>query len=213
MAALARLSLKYLVSFFKVRGHCMSKIFLIIVLFISGCATTYELEQKSFKKVVDGQYPPISLLIDDGTGGSGNAYEYDSYIFQRFSESNLFQKVGSSHQAWPISILVEYNIDMNGNKAVYTTNFMASAATLFLLPVKEDLNHNLKVTINLNGNVKEYFYTDRIKKTSTILQAVGKDAFKSLHNLLNHFFSELQQDNILPIYRSKNKTPQKKLAL
>ena len=186
---------------------------LLILFLISGCATKNELTVKEFtSSVTSNKFVPIALFIDDGTNNSGNAYAYDHHIFERVKESNLFDKVGTSSAGWPYTIFLEFNTTNNGS-AADDIAFIASAATLFLLPTKSDFTFTLKATITgQNGLVKEYRYKDVREWIGGLWDANGKPMFDALDNLLNHFFIEIQNDNILPRVNEKNIQKSKDIA-
>lgn len=112
---------------------------LSVIILAAGCASTNELEQKTFSKTIDGQFVPASLLIDDGTNGSGNAVDYDARIYEHVQISNLFEHLGTSASS-EVSIFAKYNSSSNGSAAGDTTKLLVSAATLFLVPTRVDWN-------------------------------------------------------------------------
>lgn len=128
---------------------------------MSACVSTQQLETTSFEKPDQNKkLVPISLFIDDGTYNSGNAYLFDHHIFKRFKESEIFYKVGTQSGAWSYTLLVDFNSTSN-NSAADDVAFIASAATLFLLPTKSDFTFTLKVSVVSEGAlVKEYRYAD-----------------------------------------------------
>jgi len=170
---------------------------LMMIVLMVGCASTHELEKKTFAKTMDSQFVPVSLLIDDGTGGSGNAYPYDSYIHEHIQLSGLFKGLGSASSA-PVSIFVKYNRSSNGSTAGDTTKMLVSAATLFLVPTRVDWNYELVFTVTVNGVVKQYRYKDRVQRSMSIVDSGGKQEVKITQNLVNHFLEEIQKDGFIP---------------
>lgn len=172
-------------------------IWMCVFLYLAGCSTTNTLPAKEFRNHSTDAYVPITLFIDDGTRGSNNAYPYDRHIYERFQASGLFQQIGTSSKGWPYTIFVEFNVANNGD-ALSDAAFIASAATLFIVPTKADFTYTMKITVKADDAVKVYRYMDRIEYMSSILDADGHVSYETIDNLLNHFFEELQTDTVLP---------------
>ena len=117
------------------KGIRFKYIWMSVFLYLAGCSTTSVLPVKEFRNLSTDAYVPITLFIDDGTGGSNNAYPYDRHIYERFETSGLFQQIGTSSKGWPYTIFVDFDVINNGD-ALSDAAFIASAATLLLSLLK-----------------------------------------------------------------------------
>lgn len=180
----------------------MKKLILLSIIILAvGCASISELEQKAFSNTIDGQFVPVSVLIDDGTNGSGNAVDYDARIYEHIQASNLFKHLGASPSS-NVSIFAKYNSSSNGSAAGDTTKLLVSAATLFLVPTRVDWNYELVVMVRVNDDSKEYRYHDRVKRSVSIADSNGGQETEIMKNLMNHFLAEIQEDNFIPKVKS-----------
>ena len=70
----------------------MLRIFVLFMYFMTaGCSTVYSIEEKEFPSQVKPIFLPISVLIDDGTKGSQNAYPYDAEIYKEMLGFEIVQ--------------------------------------------------------------------------------------------------------------------------
>jgi hypothetical protein len=160
-------------------------------------------EKQSGKRSVE-KYVRVTLLIGDGTSGPDNTYTYNDHIYGRFEKSGLFEKIGAGSSGWPYTIFVNFNVVNNNDDSVSTAAYLASAATLFIVPTKADFTYTMKVTVTAGDAVKVYRYADRKEYMSSILDADDHITYGAIDNLLSRFFGELRRDKILPKVSSVN---------
>lgn len=66
----------------------------IFVAVSAGCSTTHSLALATVDHADKPLFAPVSVLIDDGTGGNGNAWPHDQEMYKQIDESGLFTALG-----------------------------------------------------------------------------------------------------------------------
>lgn len=176
---------------------------LSLALLLTGCATTQTLETAKFE-AGDNQLTDIRLYIDDGTGGNGNAYSYDYNMVEHFKKSGLFRSINERGSPYRIEAFLSTKRNVK-NEAAEFTYLMAQAATLFVLPSRENTTFKLDIAVMTPHGNKGYSYEDTREWTMSLLNPESlswefgsPQIYAAINNMLDHFFADLSKDGIIP---------------
>ena len=170
----------------------------ILVLFMyfmtAGCLTVYSIEEKEFPSQVKPIFLPISVLIDDGTKGSQNAYPYDAEIYKEMLSSGLFTSLSGLGSDYALTVSLD--VDRNTSQGW----FLLSSATMLLMPIPVDSDYSLDAQVWFGGVVvANYSYGMNEKGSMIPLMDVGlESAMRPYKLLLSHFLADLEKDRPLP---------------
>lgn len=165
-----------------------------IVLLVVGCATTYTLEPAVLEMPAKPIFGPVSAYVDDGTEGNGNAWAYDVEMYDALRQSGLFSSLGTFGGS--NELIVSLNVTRNSS----ALPALISAATVFVMPVPKDFDHQLLAVARVNGQVvKTYQYSIKEKSFKPpILDPMVKDAREAISILMSHLLADLARDKPFP---------------
>ena len=181
---------------------------LIVLIILGGCSTTQTL--KNANLIDDKQkLNDIRLYVDDGTGGNGNAYNYDYNIINHFRESNVFHTINTHSSPYKIEVFL--NVINNNTGGIHYAYELIRAGTLFAMPSKEDTTFKIEINVLYPNGKKSYKYEDRRTWVMSILnpqtiswEMDSPQRYKAINNMLDNFFVDLKKDNIIPYHQQSN---------
>jgi hypothetical protein len=164
---------------------------------LAGCSTHYSIEAKPMPSSTP-VFEPVSVFIDDGTQGSGNAYPYDHEMFNDLKASGLFSAMAGLGTDNQLIIKLQ---DENHHS---TFPALISSATLFILPIKTDKDITLLAQARRNGSaVAVYHYTMNLNSFGPpILDLSLKSYRRAIAILLSHLKADLARQPPFPVLRS-----------
>ncbi|HEX5677546.1 MAG TPA: hypothetical protein VFX91_06220 [Alcanivorax sp.] len=162
-----------------------------------GCSTHYSIEAAPMPSP-SPVFEPVSVFIDDGTQGSGNAYPYDREIFSDLQNSGLFSAMaglGADNQ-----LIIQ--LQDENHHSVFP--FLLSSATLFILPVKTDKDITLLAQARRHGaTVAAYHYDMKFSNFGPpILDLDLKSYRRAIAILVSHLKADLARQPPFPVLRS-----------
>jgi len=169
---------------------------------LAGCSTHYSIEAAPLP-ATSPVFGPVSVFIDDGTQGSGNAYPYDREMFSNLRNSGLFSAMAGLGADNQLIIQVQ---DKNHHSVL---PFLLSSATLFILPVKTDKDITLLAQARRDGvTVAAYHYDMNLSSfRPPILDLDLKTYRRALAILLSHLKADLARQPPFPVLRSTECCP------
>ena len=166
------------------------KAFLIVALgavVLSGCATTHSLPPTELH-YGDDYLPPIHVLTDDPLKGGE--------IRNSLRATGMFSDVISGQP--PTG---GYGLRVNFTQARDLPSFpvvMASALTLFLLPVGDGTDSQLGFTLTQDGKtLKRYDYRNKTQRYSWLLDRNNEAKQENLDRITRAFAHDVQQDGLI----------------
>jgi len=174
----------------------------VLAISLGGCTTFGTLKPVDYRMPKDhAMFAPVTVYIDRNVLVSRLEVPRLNAIDKYLKETNAFFALGPN-------INSEYCIDITlsgefRNTIVDMAKGIAGAATLGVLPMRDHYTNILTVTVLKNGSkIKTYQYRgdydNVVSAFNTPERMAGGDEFISLHNLVNEFVNDLDNDNLLP---------------
>lgn len=177
----------------------MKQIALIVFSFLMmiGCASQKAIP-KQYNVSQGEKFIPINLHVDAGRYVYNNEARVANYIYDVFEQSNLFDSVETGFLRWPFTIKVKYSWEQPMGAKDFTET-MISASTLLLVPAFIDETHTLNVEI-LYGNetINSVKYSEPVEVGLSLYHDPIEDRKNGMNRLLERFFSEIQEKQLLP---------------
>ncbi len=136
----------------------------VVLAALGACATSRTLPAATLDPVLQ-PLPDIRLKIDDGQEGDYHVIPYGQEISRTIASSHVFRSINSTATGNRVTVF----LSIVPNRAPGTMAELAAAATLMVLPQKEDFTFRLQVAVEGLGGPAMYEYEDRRAWTRSML--------------------------------------------
>lgn len=174
----------------------------VLILALLQVACTNQTTLPDIKPISRSNTPlaNISLFVAEPENADRNYFGYIVYIRESVKKSGIFNAVDISELNERYRVRMVFERQVNDSQ-VGVFGQLLSAATLFLIPAKADTTYSLTVSV-FDGNnlLNEFNYEDRTESYTSIVTLGDDFELQELDKLLQYFYRDIQQANILPVY-------------
>lgn len=155
---------------------------LVAGLLLGGCAGTQTLPDPQIKTGQD-YLPPVTVMVD--------SLEHSSELRNYLRQSGVFSKVESGSAAQgETQVMVKLDAQ---RKVAPAPVLLLSAATLFLLPIQNDMDTKAEFTVMRDGKVlNRYHYENYMTKYSWLLDLGIPERQENIRRVARAFARDMQ---------------------
>lgn len=177
--------------------------YLLVIFFLSGCASTKLDFAEDPPLPPEIQFPQVSITVNDGKVNSnvvytaqGPVYYEDGrpqFIYNVIKNSGLFEEVRESSSSTGYVLDIKYSRIFNEDEKALNRKMWTFALTAGVLPQKHKMQSNMKVHVRDGRNlVYEFEYVREAEPYVTVLKVDPYVTDKQMiKDMLNRLFRDL----------------------
>ena len=173
---------------------------LFITILMIGC-TTIKQEKANYIRGDLWKKTPVSVIVNDGyLGGYGDLRTgaLTRGIIQSFRKSGLFERVDVNNAY--SDYVFDIKLEEQTPSAAETVGFIASAATLFLVPATNNNTMTMRTTVRSKNKIlKEYVHTIDVEERAFLLEDPTKRLYEMMDVLTSYLFRDIQLDGVIRV--------------